>query len=119
MKKIIIIIIYTVTLSCNNTDSSYEPLPEKIDFNFHVRPILVQNCYLCHGPDPSSRKANLRLDTQEGLTAALESGGFAVVPGKPDESNLIDRINNLHEDKIMPPPESNNKLTKKRKRHFV
>jgi len=115
MKKIIIIIIYSVTLSCNNTDSSYEPLPEKIDFNFHVRPILVQNCYLCHGPDPSSRKANLRLDTQEGLTAALESGGFAVVPGKPDESNLIDRINNLHEDKIMPPPESNNKLTKREK----
>lgn len=115
MKKIIIIIIYTVTLSCNSTDSSYEPLPENIDFNFHVRPILVQNCYLCHGPDPSSRKANLRLDTQEGLTAALESGGFAIVPGKPHESHLIDRINNLHEDKIMPPPESNNKLTKREK----
>ena len=115
MKKIIIIIIYIVILSCNNSDSSYEPLPENVDFNFHVRPILVQNCYLCHGPDPSSRKANLRLDTQEGLTAALEGGGFVIVPGKTDESHLMDRINNLHEDIIMPPPESNNKLTKREK----
>lgn len=114
MKRIIFIITYILTLSCSNKDY-YEPLPENVDFNFHVRPILVQNCYLCHGPDPSSRKANLRLDTQEGLTAALEGGGFAIVPGKTKESQLIDRINNLHQDKIMPPPESNKKLTKREK----
>ena len=115
MNKVIITIIYFVISSCDSIDSSYEPLPENVDFNFHVRPILVQNCYLCHGPDLSSRKANLRLDTHEGILAALKGGGFAVVPGRTNESHLIDRINSLHEDKIMPPPETNSKLSKREK----
>ncbi|MEO1012617.1 MAG: PSD1 and planctomycete cytochrome C domain-containing protein, partial [Bacteroidota bacterium] len=101
--------------SCGNKDMSYEPLPKTVDFNFHIRPILVQNCYLCHGPDPSSRKADLRLDTFEGATAALKDGGFAVVPGEPDESQLMVRINHQHEDKIMPPLETNAVLTVREK----
>ena len=108
-------VLCAIILSCNNSDSSYEPLPKNVDFNFHIRPILVQNCYLCHGPDPSSRKANLRLDTYEGATAALKEGGFAVVPGETNKSQLINRINHQHEDQIMPPPETNNKLTKREK----
>ncbi|MDO5980765.1 PSD1 and planctomycete cytochrome C domain-containing protein [Flavivirga spongiicola] len=115
-KKLWILCIWcSILLSCGNSEASYEPLPRHVDFNFHVRPILVQNCYLCHGPDPSSRKANLRLDTYEGATAALKEGGFAVVPGKPNKSQLINRINHQHEDKIMPPLETNNKLTKREK----
>lgn len=102
-----------ITFSCNNSNQSYEPLPKKIDFNFDIRPILVQNCYLCHGPDPSSRKANLRLDTYEGATAALKDGGYAVVPGKPNKSELITRITHTHEDKVMPPPEMNSKLSER------
>lgn len=105
----------SVTLSCNISDSSYEPLPKQVDFNFHIRPILVQNCYLCHGPDPSSRKANLRLDTYEGVTATLKEGGFAVVPGKAGKSQLIHRINHQHDDEIMPPPETNRTLSKREK----
>ncbi|MGW9685319.1 PSD1 and planctomycete cytochrome C domain-containing protein [Flagellimonas sp. 2504JD1-5] len=101
--------------SCGNSDTAYEPLPKTVDFNFHIRPILVQNCYLCHGPDPSSRKAELRLDTYEGATAALKEGGFAVVPGKPGKSQLIFRVNHEHEDKMMPPPETNSKLTQREK----
>ncbi|WP_420321613.1 PSD1 and planctomycete cytochrome C domain-containing protein [Flagellimonas sp.] len=101
--------------SCGNSDSNYEPLPKTVDFNFHIRPILVQNCYLCHGPDPSSRKAELRLDTYEGATAELKEGGFAVVPGKPSKSQLMFRINHEHEDKIMPPPETNSKLAQREK----
>ncbi|MEM9647811.1 MAG: PSD1 and planctomycete cytochrome C domain-containing protein, partial [Bacteroidota bacterium] len=101
--------------SCGNSDTLSEPLPETVDFNFHIRPILVQNCYLCHGPDPSSRKADLRLDTFEGATAALKEGGFAVVPGKPGKSELMLRILHEHEDKIMPPPETNSKLTQREK----
>ncbi|MCL6268223.1 PSD1 and planctomycete cytochrome C domain-containing protein [Flagellimonas myxillae] len=101
--------------SCGNSETSYEPLPKTVDFNFHIRPILVQNCYLCHGPDPSSRKAELRLDTYEGATAALKDGGFAVVPGKPGQSELMFRINHEHEDKIMPPPETNSILTQREK----
>ncbi len=105
----------TALFSCGNSDSNYEPLPKTVDFNFHIRPILVQNCYLCHGPDPSSRKAELRLDTYEGATAELKEGGFAVVPGKPNKSQLMFRINHEHEDKIMPPPETNSKLTQREK----
>ncbi|MEX0361972.1 MAG: c-type cytochrome domain-containing protein, partial [Allomuricauda sp.] len=90
-------------------------MPKQVDFNFHIRPILVQNCYLCHGPDPSSRKADLRLDTYEGATAALKEGGFAIVPGKPGQSELMFRINHEHEDKIMPPPETNSILTQREK----
>lgn len=102
-----------LTFSCNNSNQSYEPIPKKIDFNFDIRPILVQNCYLCHGPDASSRKANLRLDTYEGATAALKDGGYAVVPGKPNKSELISRITHTHEDKVMPPPEMNSKLSER------
>ena len=64
-------------ISCDRSQQFSEPLPKVVDFNFHVKPILVQNCYLCHGPDPSSRKAELRLDTYEGATAALKEGGHA------------------------------------------
>lgn len=84
-------------------------LPEVVDFNFHVRPILIQNCYLCHGPDPGSRKAGLRLDTFEGATAALKEGGFAIVPGHPGKSKLVDRIKAHDPDQVMPPPDT--KLT--------
>lgn len=101
--------------SCSDNKSFSEPLPETVDFNFHVRPILVQNCYLCHGPDPSGRKADLRLDTFEGATAALKESGHAIVPGKPSQSQLIYRINNEDEGEIMPPPESNYKLTEREK----
>nr|WP_281500989.1 PSD1 and planctomycete cytochrome C domain-containing protein [Cellulophaga sp. F20128] len=97
--------------SCSSSGEYTEPLPEIVDFNFHIRPILVQNCYLCHGPDPSSRKANLRLDNLEGATALLEDGGYAIVPKKSSKGLLIRRINHTAEDQIMPPPESNLKLT--------
>ncbi len=101
--------------SCGDNNNFSEPLPETVDFNFHVRPILVQNCYLCHGPDPSGRKADLRLDTFEGATAALKDGGHAIVPRKSSKSQLIYRIFNEEEDQVMPPPESNYKLTEREK----
>lgn len=105
-----------ITLSsCGDSGNYSEPLPEVVDFNFHIRPILVQNCYLCHGPDPSSRKADLRLDTYEGATAALEDGGHAIVPKKASKSLMISRINAMEEDVMMPPPDSNLKLTERDK----
>lgn len=106
---------YGLLFSCDRTPEFSEPLPETVDFNFHVRPILVQNCYLCHGPDPSGRKADLRLDTYEGATAELKDGGSAIVPGKPSKSQLIYRITHEEEDQVMPPPETNHKLTEREK----
>ncbi|MRI00841.1 DUF1553 domain-containing protein [Kriegella sp. EG-1] len=108
--------IFLLTLySCGDSKDFAEPLPDVVDFNFHVRPILVQNCYLCHGPDATSRKAGLRLDTYEGAIAALKEEGHAIVPGNASKSKLIYRINHSAPDQIMPPPESNYKLTDREK----
>ena len=77
----------------------------KISFNQDIQPILSSNCYSCHGPDSESREAGLRLDTREG--AIMDLGGYrAVDPGKPDESEIILRIESEDQDEVMPPPES-------------
>ncbi|MDE2833178.1 MAG: PSD1 and planctomycete cytochrome C domain-containing protein [Bacteroidota bacterium] len=85
-------------------------LPEAVDFNFHIRPILSNSCYVCHGPDISTREADLRLDTFEGATARRE-GGPAIVPGNPYRSLLIDRISDDDPDVRMPPAQTNKRLT--------
>lgn len=92
-------------------DTNHSSLPEKIDFNFHIRPILSDNCFLCHGPDSSSRKADLRLDIFEGATATLASGHKAIVPGKPSKSRLIQLVKSQDHELMMPPPEMKKQLT--------
>ena len=84
---------------------------EKIDFNRHVRPILSDNCFACHGFDAKHRKADLRLDVPEGAFA-MTDGVQAIRPGDSDASALIQRILTQDEDEIMPPPDSHKKLTK-------
>jgi mono/diheme cytochrome c family protein len=81
-----------------------------VDFNRQVLPILSDNCFACHGPDAKTRKAKLRLDTKEGAFAELRSGGFAVVPGKPAESALVERVTAADDEERMPPPKSGKKL---------
>jgi hypothetical protein len=83
----------------------------ELQFNRDIRPILSDNCLFCHGPDINKRKAGLRLDTQEGLLATLESGGRAVVPGSPSESSLIARITTADLDDRMPPADHAKQLT--------
>src|SRR3712207_4428451 len=69
-------------------------LPEKVDFNFHIKPILSDRCFACHGPDVNKREAGLRLDTEEGAFAAYDSLGkyHAIVPKDLDDSQLFQRI---------------------------
>ena len=86
-----------------------EPLPEKVSFNFHVRSILSENCFFCHGPDSNQRQADLRLDTQVGYLQAIE-------PGKPKLSELNSRVFSEDPDLQMPPPESGRSLTIRQKR---
>ena len=63
-----------------------------VDYNRDVRPILSDNCFACHGPDEASAQGGLRLDLATEATRPTRSRRHAVVPGKPEESELIDRI---------------------------
>lgn len=76
-------------------------LPERIEFNRDIRPILSDNCYACHGPDKNKRKADLRLDTKEGLLGKDGHTGV-VVPNKPGESELLRRVCSKDDDRMPP-----------------
>ena len=84
----------------------YASLPEDIDYNFHIKPILSDRCYTCHGPDPQTRKAGLRLDTESEAFRKLRSGNYAFVKGSIGNSEVIHRLTTNEPDKVMPPPES-------------
>ncbi|MDB5333632.1 MAG: Protein of unknown function (DUF1553)/Protein of unknown function (DUF1549)/Planctomycete, partial [Phycisphaerales bacterium] len=86
-------------------------MADRVDFNRDVRPILSENCFACHGPDQEKRKANLRLDVIDASTKAAKSGTIAIVPNKPDESELVKRITSDDPDKHMPPAKSKKQLT--------
>lgn len=77
-----------------------------ISYNFDVRPLLSDKCFACHGPDAQKRESGLRLDIEADAKAALPEnpGKYAIVPGKPEESELIRRITTANPDEIMPPP---------------
>jgi hypothetical protein len=79
---------------------------DAITYNRDIRPILSDDCFHCHGPDLKARKGKFRLDLRE---EALAKG--AIVPGKPKESALIDRIFAANPDDVMPPPEAHKTLT--------
>ena len=87
-------------------------LPQEIDYNLHVKPILSDRCFVCHGPDKTKQKAGLRLDTPEGAYEALaKSGHTAIVPGNLAKSELVHRILSADPDVMMPTPKSNLSLT--------
>ena len=79
-------------------------LPDRVEFNRDIRPILSDRCFACHGPDKNKREAEMRLDTMEGLHSKSDKPG-PLVPGKPDESEMIRRIESLDNETRMPPPE--------------
>ena len=82
----------------------------ELRFNRDIRPILSENCYSCHGPDPGSRKAGLRLDVGAGAIAEQ-----VIVPGNAGASELVNRVFSTDADEIMPPAESHKKLTSDQK----
>lgn len=92
-----------------------EKLPEKVDYNYHVKPILSDRCYQCHGPDEKTRKAGLRLDIEKIAFSKLESGSRAFSKGNLNGSESIHRILSTDPEIQMPPPESNLSLNPKEK----
>ena len=81
-----------------------------VDYGRDIRPILSENCFYCHGQDASHRKGKLRLDTLDGQRAKN-----AVIPGKPNDSEIIKRILTKEPDEVMPPPDSHRHLTDKQR----
>lgn len=77
----------------------------ELNFNRDIRPILSENCFLCHGPDEDSRAADLRLDFRDQATE------YAIVPGDAESSELIARISSTDPDLLMPPPDSERSLS--------
>ena len=73
-----------------------------VQFNRDVLPILSEHCFKCHGPDERQRETKQRFDTREGVERAVRKG--FLVPGKPQESELIERLLSEDEDEVMPPP---------------
>ncbi|MFC4096570.1 c-type cytochrome domain-containing protein [Euzebyella saccharophila] len=98
---------------------AYNDLPEDIDFNFHIKPILSDRCFSCHGPDPGTRHADLRLDVEENAFGSLSSGNRAFVAGKPTKSESVARILSDDPETLMPPPESNLSLSAREKAMIV
>jgi hypothetical protein len=84
---------------------------DTIDFNRDIRPILSNNCYLCHGFDEEGRQADLRLDHFDAATAQREDGSVAIVPHDATKSLVMERIATDDADLRMPPPDSGKSLS--------
>ena len=84
--------------------------PSKLSFNQDVQPILSENCYPCHGPDPGARKAKLRLDRAEFAYAPHDKSGPAIIPGQVAKSPLVQKIEAKNPKDRMPPPEAHKTL---------
>lgn len=114
-------VIYAITAGVFNAKAggySEIPLPDVVDYNFHVKPILSDNCYTCHGPDANKRKAGLRLDIEESAFSELKEnpGKYAIVSGKPNKSELLHRITSEDPKELMPPTDSKLSLTPREKK---
>ncbi len=93
-------------------------LPDTIDYNFHIKPILSDNCYTCHGPDANKRKAGLRLDLEETAFQELREspGEYAFIAGDPKKSKAYWHMITDDPNEIMPPPDSKLDLNSYEKR---
>lgn len=84
-----------------------------VDFQRDVQPLFAEHCAECHGVDAANRKSGLRLDVRDAALKGGDSGAAAIVPTKPDESELIRRITSTDPDAVMPPPSHNKPLSAK------
>ncbi|MEO8961567.1 MAG: PSD1 and planctomycete cytochrome C domain-containing protein [Ginsengibacter sp.] len=87
-------------------ENSDQAIPDQVSFNFNIRPVLSDKCFKCHGPDANKREAGLRLDIRDSALAPLREakGAFAIIPFKPDESEVFKRISSTDSSYQMPLP---------------
>jgi hypothetical protein len=104
--------IYTLN-ACTDSAAQGSEIPDVVDYNFHVRPILADNCFACHGPDSKKRQAGLRLDIAEEAYKALKENPtkHALIPRKPKESEVYLRLITKDAELKMPPIDSKLSLT--------
>lgn len=106
---------FAVLAACNNRvqERTAEVMPDSVDYNFHIRPILSDRCFACHGPDANKREAGLRLDIADSAYKALQESPdmHALVPGNPMASAVFQRITTNDSTLRMPPPSSNMTIT--------
>ncbi len=107
---LLLMVMVAAAVSCFNNKTSSEGgvLPDVVSYNFQIRPILSDKCFKCHGPDAGKREAGLRLDIADSAYAPLKEtrGAFAIIPGKPEQSELFKRISSDDTAFIMPPIEA-------------
>ena len=101
----------TVAIAMPLLEASAAP----VDFSRDVLPILSDHCFHCHGPSETGRKAGLRLDLREAAIKPSKNGRAALVPGKPEASELIHRLDLADPDEVMPPPETHKPLSSTQK----
>ncbi len=119
IKNSILGLLVFASVSCSGPDlpksveMAYEKLPEKIDFNQHVKPILSDKCFICHGPDKAKVKAGLQLHLPELAYSELKDnpGKYAVKPGNLNKSETVSRILSDDPEYVMPKPDSHLALT--------
>ena len=113
---LLLLILAALLGACSAPSANLSQLPDQVDYNFHIKPILSDRCYACHGPDAQKREAELRFDEPESSLAKLASGnGYAIVPGNSSTSLLTEHILSENPEFMMPPPESNLTLSEHEK----
>ena len=108
MFRVSLLLILAAAAAAQGADST----PAKVEFNRDIRPILADVCFQCHGPDPGSRQADLRIDREEDVFGRDKP---LVVRGKPEESPLYSRITSTDPDQVMPPPKAHKQLKPEQK----
>jgi hypothetical protein len=109
------IIAIIVLLGCENRihQGIEKSLPDIVDFNFHIKPILSDRCFSCHGPDDNAREGDVRLDAESSAFNLLDTLNdiYIIKPADLEKSELYRRIINSDSEQIMPPPESHLSLS--------
>ena len=113
--KVVLLLLSLATLAWVSFGEGVTATAPEVSFNRDIRPIFSDTCFRCHGPDKSGRQAGLRLDVRDEALRKTRSGVTPIIPGKPEESEVVRRIFSNEEAEVMPPAEAHKTLTNEQK----